>query len=118
MNRDAWIGQVEPGYKQLTRMMGEVEKREIQEEYQRKVRDIALEDFDTIYGEALDFVRSVFRLAGYADKVIWHILANVDRRRLKREARAEREARAGGRRKARGGAPGRGSATGEPPRVA
>ncbi len=117
VDRDAWVGQVEPGYKQLSRMLEELQQREIGEEYQRKVRDIELEDFDAVYGEALDFVRSVFRLAGYGDRVIWHLLPNVDRRRLKREARGEREARADGRRGLKDD-PDRGPAGGGPPRVA
>ncbi len=98
IDRDAWLDQLEPGYKQLARMMRELERRENAEHHQRKVRDIALEDFDQVYGEALAFVRSVLCLAGYGDKGIWHLLPNVERRRLKREARWEREAREDGRR--------------------
>ncbi len=98
VDRGAWVGQVEPGYKKLTRMLQELTRREQAEQYQRQVRDIALKDFDEVYDEALAFVRSVFRLGGYGDKVIWNLLPNVERRRLKREARWEREAREGGRR--------------------
>ncbi len=101
VDRGAWVGQVEPGYKKLKKMMRELEQRKIDEQHQRQVKDIALEDFDEVYGEALAFVRSVYRLAGYDDRVVWHLLPNTDRRRLKREARGEREARAEGRRAGR-----------------
>ena len=102
VDRNAWVDQVEPGYKQLTRMTRELEDREQAEQYQRQVRDIALEDFDEVYGEALTFVRSVFQLAGYGERVKWHLLPTVERRRLKREARWEREARDEGRRQGTG----------------
>ncbi len=92
------MSQVEPGYEKLTRMLDALDQREIEEAYQCQVKDIAIEDFDTVYGEALAFVRSVFRLGGYGDKVTWQLLSNVDRRRLKRQAREERYARADGRR--------------------
>ena len=55
----------------------------------RNDRDFELESFDVVYGETLDFVRSVLRLSGCDERVIWHLLPTVQRRRLKAKARKE-----------------------------
>ncbi len=98
--RAHWLAQLEPGYEQLTGKLRELQEREIMEASRRQDRDFELESFDLEYGEALGFVRSVFRFAGLDSKVLWKLLPTVQRRRLKGKARRESEARAEGRRAA------------------
>ena len=43
----------------------------------RDQRDAALERFDKVYSEGLDYVRSVYRLGGYGKKVLWHLLVTA-----------------------------------------
>ena len=79
-------------------MLGELDDHEVMEVALRNDRDFELESFDIVYGEVLDFVRSVLRLSGYSEKVVWHLLPTVKQRRLRSKARKESEARAEGRR--------------------
>ena len=80
-----------------TRPDARLEEREIEEDYRRKERDIALEEYGVVYAEVLDYVRSVYAIGGYGEKLIWKLLPEAERRRLRRKARQEREARAEGR---------------------
>ncbi len=98
IDRQGWLDQLEPGYLKLKAMLEQLDQEEKREKELRHDRDWQLESFDVVYAEALAFVRSVFCLAGIDEKVIWHLLPNVQRRRLRDKARQEREARAEGRR--------------------
>ncbi len=100
--RRRWLEQLEPGHKKLKAMLKQIQQHEISEATLRQDRDFELESFDVDYGEALAFVRSVFRLGGRDQKIIWQLLPTVQRRRLKSKARQESEARAEGRRSAGG----------------
>ncbi len=102
VDRQGWLNRLEPGYLKLKAMLEQLEEEEKQEKHRRDDRDWELESFDIVYSEALDFVRSVFCLAGIDEKVIWHLLPNIQRRRLRGKARQEREARAEGRRQSPG----------------
>ncbi|MCP3985034.1 MAG: hypothetical protein GY723_11635, partial [bacterium] len=93
---EGWLEQLEPGYLKLTAMLEELKHQERMEQGLRQARDYELESFDVVYSEALDFVRSVFCLGGLDDREIWHLLPNVQRRRLRQKARQERTARADG----------------------
>ena len=96
--RRKWLRQLEPGYQKLTEMLQDLDDHEIVEVALRNDRDFELESFDVVYGQALDFVRSVLRLSGCDERVVWHLLPTVQQRRLKAKARKESEARAEGRR--------------------
>ncbi|MEM7583563.1 MAG: hypothetical protein AAF560_09310 [Acidobacteriota bacterium] len=91
-----WLKHLEPGFESLTRALDDLATHELQEVTRRDDRDYELESFDLTFSEAIDFVRSVFRLAGCHEKVVWHLLSTGEQRRLKRKARQEREARAEG----------------------
>ncbi len=93
---EGWLRQLEPGYLKLKSMLDELEVAERREHKLREERDYELESFDIVYGEALAFVRSVFQLGGLSDRETWHLLPNVQRRRLRGKARQAREARAEG----------------------
>ncbi len=96
VDRQGWLAQLEPGYLKLKAMLERLEKEEKRENQLRDERDYELDAFDAVYSEALAFVRSVFCLAGISEREIWHLLPNVQRRRLRGKARQEREARADG----------------------
>ena len=93
---EGWREQLEPGYRKLTAMLEQLEHEERLEQGLRQARDYELESFDVVYSEALAFVRSVLCLGGIGDNVIWHLLPNIQRRRLRGKARQEREARVEG----------------------
>ncbi len=95
---EGWLRQLEPGYLKLEAMREQLKAEERREHKLREGRDYELECFDIIYGEALAFVRSVFRLGGLSDRETWHLLPDVQRRQLRGKARQEREARAEGQR--------------------
>ncbi|MEE8523250.1 MAG: hypothetical protein V3T72_04905 [Thermoanaerobaculia bacterium] len=96
--REHWLAQLEPGCKELTRVLRELLESEIREASRRQDRDFELESFDVDYNQALGFVRSVFRFAGLDEQILWKLLPTVQRRHLKGKARRESEARAKGRR--------------------
>lgn len=112
---EGWLKQLKPGYLRLTEMLEQQEQEERREHQLREIRDFELESFDAVYGEALAFVRSVFRLAGLSERETWHLLPNVQRRQLRSKARQEREARAEGLRESKGQPDDEGEA-GEPAR--
>jgi hypothetical protein len=96
--REDWLRRLEPGSKKLTRLLKELQSSELREALLRDDRDFEMDSFDVDYAAALDYVRSVFRLAGLDTSWIWSLLPTVQRRRLKAKARQEAEARAEGRR--------------------
>ncbi len=96
---EGWLRQLEPGYLKLKSMLGKLELEQGREHRRREERDFELESFDIVYKDALAFVRSVFRLGGLSDRETWHLLPNIQRRRLRGKARQERQARAEGSRK-------------------
>lgn len=112
IDRQGWLDQLKPGYLKLKAMLEQLEQEEKREKHLRDDRDWQLESFDVVYAEALAFVRSVFCLAGISEREIWHLLPDVQRRRLRGKARQEREARAEGRRKPGSGAAAEGEKSG------
>ncbi len=102
VDRQGWLDQLEPGYLKLKAMLAQLEEEEKREKHLRDDRDWELECFDVVYNEALEFVRSVFCLAGIDERVIWHLLPSIQRRRLRGKARRERGARAEGQRQSPG----------------
>ncbi len=102
VDRRGWLRQLEPGYLKLTAMLEQLEQEEKRENQLRDERDYELDSFDAVYSEALAFVRSVFSLAGISEREIWHLLPNVQRRRLRGKAKQERGARAEGLRQSKG----------------
>ncbi len=97
--RDAWLRQVRPAYDRLAASMKALEKLERKEEHACGVRDLALEKFDQLHGEALAYAHSAYRLAGFSERLFSKLRTDVERRRLMREAAQERKARAQGRRR-------------------
>ncbi len=93
---EGWLAQLEDGYTKLTSMLDDLTAYELREQTLRNDRDFELESFDLVYGEALDFVRSVFQLGGLHEKVTWHLLPTRQQRKLRRKARQESTARAEG----------------------
>ncbi len=98
--RAAWLRQVEPAYGRLVASIQQIERLERKEEFACAVRDLALEKFDAVYGEAFAYARTVYRLAGLGERIIAKLRPNAEHRRLIREAGQERQARAEGRRRA------------------
>ncbi len=96
--RARWLERLEPGVKKLTDLLEELRSSELLEMMRRRERDFEIESFDIDFADALGYVRSTGRLAGFDDKWIWNLLSEGERRRLKGKARQEGEARAEGRR--------------------
>lgn len=98
--REQWLAMLEPGLAKLYRLLEQRRQAELHEAVLREERDTELEYFDFVYGDAVAFMRAVYWVVGYGDRLV-DVRPRNDRRRRIRKARLESEARVEGRRKTR-----------------
>ncbi|MEM7355837.1 MAG: hypothetical protein AAF657_33785 [Acidobacteriota bacterium] len=96
-DREAWLRQIEPGYRRLTELLDELTDAELHEQSSRDQKNAALKAFDKRYGEALRLVQATFAFGGCGGRLFKNLRSYVQRRLLSRRAREKREARAEGR---------------------
>lgn len=92
-DRDVWRRQIEPLYKELVRRTDELESVKIDRDDRRLERQRAMDRFDRVLGETLQYAAAVFAMAGCHPKKIEVLRSYHKRRQLRREARLKREAR-------------------------
>ncbi len=94
VDRDAWLRQIEPPFRKLEKLYGELLCRERQRDVARDQRNAAMTAFDAEYGEVLRFIEGAFGLGGCGRRAIQHLRPIYQRRRMGLEAKEKREARA------------------------
>ena len=95
--REEWLGEIKPGYEQLTELLDELAELEALEQSAQIDKNRAMQAFDDAYSEARRLVEAHFVFAGLGNRLTRWLRSNVHRRLLAREARRKREARADGR---------------------
>ena len=95
--REEWLGDIKPGYEQLTELLDELIGLEFAEQSAQIDRNQAMQAFDEAYGEARRLVEAHFVFAGLDNRWTRWLRSNQHRREMIREARRKREARAEGR---------------------
>ncbi len=95
--REDWLREVEPGYRQLTELLGELESLEMLEQAAKDEKQEAMQAFDAAYGEALRLLQASFAFAGLHDTLTGRLRSYFQHRLLIRRAREKRQARAEGR---------------------